>query len=451
MIKARRIIVIGGNAAGPAAAAKAKRVNPDAEVTMFESGNFISTGTCEMPYVLSKEISNYEKIVFYNPDKFKHEKGVEVFVNHLVESIDRKERQVTVKDLKENLYRQISYDKLILATGSISKKISYLPSDAKNVFQFKSVEDLIKVSSYIHENKSRTCAVIGAGYVGLEIVEALSQLNLEVILIEKKKLPMPAAEVEISFLIKELLKEKGIRAFYDVKDPIVHLSECKQKIKSIEVEGRKIETDLIITAAGFFPNNFLAEKSKLELGRFGGIKIDNTLKTSDHNIFAAGDCIEVKNAVTNKNDYIPLATAAHEFGHIAGANAAGENIHVDPVIKNLAVKIFDNFYVSVGITTEEAENYGYNFSSVSQAVPNLIKVMPGSENVFGKILFEKENKRILGASFFGSKEVSGYGDIISSLIKTRQTADILSKLNYNYTPPLSPLINLLSILGRKIS
>ncbi len=451
MIKAGRIIVIGGNAAGPAAAAKAKRVNPSAEVSMFEAGNFISTGTCEMPYVLSQEISNFEKIVFYNPDKFKQEKGVEVFTNHLVESIDRKGKFVTVRDLKENLSRQIYYDKLILTTGSISKNISYLPSNVNNVFQFKSVEDLIKVSSYIHENKSRTCVVIGAGYVGLEIVEALSHLNLEVILIEKKKLPLPSAEVEISFLIKELLKEKGIRAFYGVKNPIIHLSECKRKIKSIEIEGRQIETDLIISAAGFSPNNILAEKSKLELGRFGGIKVDNTLRTSDPNIFAAGDCIEVKNAVTNKNDYIPLATAAHEFGHIAGANAAGENFHVDPVIKNLAVKIFNNFFVSVGITSEEAENYGYSFSSVSQAVPNLIKVMPGSRNVFGKIIFEKERKRILGASFLGGKEVSGYGDIISSLIKTRQAADILSKLNYNYTPPLSPLVNLLSILGRKIS
>ncbi len=451
MIKAGRIVVIGGNAAGPAAAAKAKRANPGAELIMFEAGNFISTGTCEMPYVLSREISGYEKIVFYTPEKFKKEKGVDVFVNHFVESINRKEKLVEIRDLKENLARRVQYDKLILTTGSISKKIPYLPEGVKNVFQFKTIDDLYNLSAYIQENKCKTCAVIGAGYVGLEIIDTLQKLNLETILIEKEKLPLPSAEVEISFLVKELLKDKGVRAFYGVSKPLVHLSDCKQNIKGIEIEGREIEVDLIITAAGFLPNSFLAQKARLEIGKYGGIEVDSTLRTSDSNIFAAGDNIEVKNGVTNKNDYIPLATVAHEYGHTAGANAAGENQHVESVIKNLAVKLFDKYFVTVGITSEEAGKNGYNFNSVYQAVPNLVKVMPDSENVFGKIVYEKESKRILGASFLGGKEVSGYGDIISSLIKTRQPADALAKINYNYTPPLSPLINLLSALGRKIN
>ena len=450
MIKAGRIIIIGGNAAGPAAAAKAKRVNPDAQVMMFEAGNFISTGTCEMPYVLSGEISSYEKIIFFSPDKFKEEKGVEVFVNHFVESIKRKEKLIEVRDLKENVTRQVQYDKLILATGSNSIKVPFLPAGAKNVFQFKTIDDLINISRYIQENKCKTCAVIGGGYIGLELLDSLHHLNIETILIEKEKLPLPLAEVEISFLVKELLKEKGIRTFYGSTNPIMRLSECKQKVESIEIEGWQIEVDLIVTAAGFVPNNSLADKAGLEIGKSGGIKVDNLLRTSDQNIFAAGDNIEVKNAVTNKDDYIPLATAAHEYGHVAGANAAGENLRVDPVIKNLAVKIFDKNFVSVGITSEEAQENGNIFTTVSQSVPNLVKVMPESENVFGKVIFEKESKRILGASFLGGKEVSGYGDIIASLIKTRQAANVLARINYNYTPPLSPLINLLSVLGRKI-
>jgi len=450
MIKAGRIVIIGGNAAGPAAAAKAKRVNPNAEIIMFEAGKFISTGTCEMPYVLSQDIADYKKIVYYSPEEFKKEKGVEVFVNHLAETIHTTEKVVEVRDLKENILRNINYDKLILATGSIPQKIEYLANKAKNVFNFKTVEDLFKICRYIQENRPKTCAVIGAGYVGLEITEALSKLNLEVIQIEKEKLPLLSAEIEIRFLIKELLKEKEIRSFYGVSKPIIHFTETLDKIKSIEIESRMIDIDLIISAAGFSPNNLLARKAKLEIGKLNGIKVDNTLRTSDPNIYAAGDNIEIKNAVTNKNDFIPLATIAHEYGHIAGANAAGENIHVEPVIKNLAVKIFDKYFVTIGITSEEAEMNRNKFTSVSQAVPNLVKVMPGSENVFGKILFETEGKRILGASFLGGKEVAGYGDIISSLIKTRQTADTLARLNYSYTPPLSPLVNLLSVLGRKI-
>ncbi len=448
MIEKGRIIVVGGNAAGPAAAAKAKRVSPDSKVLLFETGKFISTGTCEIPYVISGEISDYEKIIFFSEEKFKKEKGVEVFIRHLVTEINRKEKYVVAKDLNEKTLKQYSYDKLILATGSKAKHVNYLPENTSNVFTIKSVADLIKLKEYISTNKVKTAAVIGSGYLGLEIVDALKKINLDIVLIEKENLLLPSAETEISFLVQELMKKNGIRFFRNVIDPKIQISN--NRINSLEIEGRIIEVDLVITAIGFIPNSDLAVQSKLELGQFGGIKVDNRLRTSDPNIFAAGDCIEIKNAVTNKNDYIPLATLAHENGHIAGANAAGENHNAEPAVKNLSVKIFDKFYITVGISTSVAENYKFNFSSVSEVASNLIKVMPDSENVFGKIIFEKNSKRILGAAFFGGKEVSGYGDLISLLIKTRQPANILSSINYNYTPPLSPMVNLLSVLGRKI-
>ncbi len=448
MIKAGRIIIVGGNAAGPAAAAKAKRVSPSSEVLMFESGNFISTGTCEIPYVLSGDIPSHEKIVFYSGEKFKKEKGVEVYTNHCVEEINRKEKFIVVNNLKDDSLINYSYDKLILTTGSIAKPVSYLPGNAKNVFTLKSVTDLIRLKEYLKNNKVKTVAVIGAGYLGLELVEAIKKINHEVILIEKEKLLLPSAEPEISFLVQELLKKNGITFYRNVNNPKVHLNE--DKIKSFEIESRIIEIDLVITSVGFSANSSLAAKSKIEIGKFGGIKVDNRLRTSDPNIFAAGDNIEVVNAVSNKNDYIPLATFAHGYGHIAGANAAGENISVEPVIKNLSVKIFDNFYNVVGLSSYEVEKLGYYFSSVSEVIPNLVKVMPESENVFGKIIYETNSKRILGASFLGGKEVSGFGDIISLLIKTRQSANVLSTVNYNYTPPLSPFVNLLSFLGRKI-
>ena len=448
MIGKGRILVIGGNAAGPAAAAKAKRVNPELNIIMFEAGKFISTGTCEIPYVLSGEISSYEKIIFYNEEKFKSEKGVEVFTNHLVTEINRKEKFIVSKNLNDNSVNQHYYDKLIIATGSKPKRVNYLPENAANVFTLKSISDLIKLKEFFSANNIKTAAVIGSGYLGLEVVDALKKINLEIILIEKEKLVIPSAETEISFLVQELLKKHGIMVYRNIINPKVNFENGK--VISLEIDSRVIEFDLIITAAGFVPNSELAEKSKIELGMFGGIKVDNRLKTSDQNIFAAGDNIEIKNAVTNKNDYIPLATLAHEYGHIAGANAAGLNINAEPTVKNLSFKIFDKFYNVVGLSSSEAEKYGFYFSSISEVVPNLIKVMPGSENVFGKIIYEKNSKRILGAAFFGGKEVAEYGDIISILIKTKQTVNILSSINYNYTPPLSPMINLLSVLGRKI-
>ncbi len=207
---------------------------------------------------------------------------------------------------------------------------------------------------------------------------------------------------------------------------------------------------MVISAIGFEPNNFLALSSGIKIGEFGGIKVDSKLKTSDASIFAAGDNIEVINKVTNKPMYLPLATLAHEYGHIAGANAAGAHFSVSPIVRNIAVKIFENVYSSVGLTSSGAYQQKINFEEVTAVVPNLVKVIPSSRKVFGKIIYEKFTSKLLGASFFGGSEVIGYADLISSQIIQNAKASILSEINYNYTPPNSPFINLLSVLGRKI-
>jgi len=153
--------------------------------------------------------------------------------------------------------------------------------------------------------------------------------------------------------------------------------------------------------------------------------------------------------ITGKPDYFPFANYAHSYGHIAGENAAGGNVNAKPIIKNVSVKIFASYIASVGLSSSEAENSRFKTGTVSAEIPNLIKVMPESRNVFGKIIYDVESNSILGGTFIGGKEVSGYADLIASAIYSKQKIDFLEKVNYNYTPPLSPFINLLSVLGRK--
>jgi NADPH-dependent 2,4-dienoyl-CoA reductase/sulfur reductase-like enzyme len=443
-----KIVVVGGNAAGAAAAAKAKRTNPEADVIIYEKSNFISTGTCEIPYVLSDEIKNVEDIIFFTPQTFLAEKGVEVFVNHEVLEIDRQKKTLTIKKLSINKILNTGYDKLILAAGSTPIEISNLSSDSANLFNLKTINDLIRLKSFIETHKTGTAAVLGAGYIGLEVADALHKIGIDVLLFEKLRNPIPSAEPEVQYLIKELLDKNGIR-FFGGADSIKFFTDG-DFIKQIKLNERLLEVDMVISAAGFKPNSILARSAGLAIGKSGAVKVNNKLQTSDQNIFAAGDDIEVVNAITSRPDYIPLASLAHEYGHIAGENAAGGVKFAKPVIKNISVKIFDKFFVSVGLTSHELKQMGTVFNQVSAVRPNLITVMPGSENVFGKILFRKDDKRILGASFFGGKETSGYADIISLMIRTNLKADVLSDVNYNYTPPLSPMINLLSVLGREL-
>ncbi len=444
--KSKNIIVIGGNAAGPAAAAKAKRVNPEANVELYEASNFISTGTCELPYLLSGEIKDYSEIVFFDEESFEREKGVKVYTNHLVEQIDRQNKRISIKNLKNNESVIKEYDKLILTTGSKPKKLPGLPSNLSNVFTLKSIPDFLKIHDYLTNFNVKTVGIIGAGYIGLEVAESFSNLGMEVYIWELENLPMPGAEEEIRVLINERLKSNGIGFSGSAK---LHFGYDGNQLKYVKNASELIDVDLLLVSIGVSPNVDLAVSSGLKIGSNGGIIVNNKLQTSDLNIYAAGDNIELKNSVTNESQIIPIATLAHQFGHIAGENAAGGNSFINPVVRNIAVKIFEDVYTSVGLTTGEAKRQNRAFAEVIAFAKNIVHVMPGSRKNFGKLIFERRTGRILGASFLGGNEVTGFADFISGMITMKATVEDLTKINFNYTPPASPFINLLSVLARK--
>ncbi|MFC2083832.1 FAD-dependent oxidoreductase [Bacteroidota bacterium] len=443
-----KIIIIGGNAAGPAAAAKAKRINPEAEVIMFEAGKYICTGTCEIPYVLSGEIKSYKDIVFFDPDSFFKNKNVKVYNQHLVEKIDRRRKELVVKNLTEGRSFKIHYDKLILTTGSVSCRIGIIPYNLSNVFLIKGIEDLIRISEFINRDKPAKVLIIGAGYIGLEMAEVFKGLGLDVVLMDKKSKPLPSAEPEIQHLVLDLLNKEDIEFLCGTISESLNVQN--NKAKSIYYKGRIIDFDMLVVAVGFEPNNRLAINSGLEIGSYSGLKIDRKCRTSDHNIYAAGDNVEVINYISKSSDYIPLATIAHEYGHAAGENAAGGNKNINPVVKNIAVKIFNKTFVSVGLNSFEIQKLNINCKAVSAITQNLTSVMPDSRKIFGKLLYNPENNNVLGATFLGGDEVIGIGNLLSSFIFNNTEVTKLSELWFNFTPPKSPFINILSVLGRKI-
>ena len=448
MYQPKKIIIIGGNAAGPSAAAKAKRVNPDAEVSLFESGEFISTGTCELPYLISKEIDDYNKIVFFTPESFYEKKGVKVYNNSFVKGINRKYKTISVVNRLTNSVTEFEYDKLILTTGSNVIELENLPYSLENVFSFKSVKDYLKIKEFISTQNTSNVLVVGAGYIGLEVADAFRSLGLGVSILEKGIFPLPSADSEVQQLVKEIISNNGINFFPGSNNTRFIISN--NSVKQLFFDGHYLDFDMVIVAAGVKPNNWLAKEANLKIGNFGGLVVDNRLKTSDSNIFAAGDNIEIPNFISKKRDYIPLATHAHSFGHIAGENAGGGNKIVEPVILNSTFKFSSNFIAQVGLNQKEAEESFPNSSFVTSLALNKVKVMPSSKKVFGKVIFDKYSGLVLGASFVGAEEVSGYADIISTLIQNKIHAKNLARINFNYTPPLSPFVNLLSILGRKI-
>ncbi|MDH3268213.1 MAG: FAD-dependent oxidoreductase, partial [Ignavibacteria bacterium] len=364
------------------------------------------------------------------------------------QEIDTKKKSIIVKDLIEDKILEHDYDRLILATGSKAKTLPGFDTRLKNVFTLKNINDLIQLEEFIKKEKASNAIIIGSGYIGLEAAEALVKKNIHVKVIERETKPLPIADKELSDEIQNILNQNKVEFLGGVKEIEPMISA--DKLIALRIGDKFIETDLVLLSVGFEPDTFLAQSAKLELGKSGAVKVDQYLKTSDRFIYAAGDNVEVINAVTGKKDYLPLATHAYDLGHIAGENATGGNVRYAPFVKNISVKIFDKFFAMVGLTSEEAKRSGFEIQESFAKARNLVAVMPGSDYVFGKVLAEKGSKRIIGASFLGGKEISGYADLVSALIKLRTPVSILSSINYNYTPPLSPFVNLLKIIGRNI-
>jgi len=448
MYKPKKIVIIGGNAAGPAAAAKAKKVNPDAEVVLYEAGEFISTGTCELPYLLSEEIPDYKNIVFFSAESFKQKKGVNVFTFHKVESVNRRAKTISVTNLKKNETFQTCYDTLILATGSKANQIPEI-SKTENTFTYKSVGDYIKIKKYLDSNKIENITVFGAGYIGLEVAEALSRKGYDVKLIDKNPLPLAGTEPEVQNLVLKLLTQNNVE--FICCETLPKFFAKNNKIERIKTSEKLFYVDIVIVCTGIKPVIQLASDCGLTIGSTGAIKVDKKLRTSDQFIYAAGDNCEIINLVTNKPDYLPQATIARMQGHIAGENAAGGNSYFRTVTNNVILKLYDHTSVEVGLTAEKANELKYNYKEVSTVMPNKVKVMPDAGTVFAKIIFDRHSKNIFGASFFGKGEISGYGNIISMMIKNKIKADTLADTDFNYTPAVSPFVNILNILGKKTS
>lgn len=449
MIRPKKIIVVGGNAAGAAAAAKAKRLAPETEILMFESSSFISTGTCELPYIFSGEINSPKDLVFFDANSFKKEKGVNVFTNHRVESIDRKNKFVMIKNLISGHSYKENYDKLILATGSKAVSHPQLYSNYRNVFNLKSVQDAINILKINEKKNFKRTAIIGAGLIGLECAESFSKNGTEVLLIDSAGNPLSNNEDFVQNSVTDLLKQNNIKFFPNERE--LKFSVKDEIIKSLTLSGWSFEIDLIITAIGFEPNNQLAIASRLSLNENGTVKVNNKLQTDDPNIYACGDLISSICPITNKNYYTPLATSARKSGYTAGENAVGGNKIYSPSVRNISLRFFNRNFAFVGLNFNELKIQKEKVASVESTAFNKVEVMPGADKVFGKIYFVKESKKILRAVFIGGQEVSGYLDILSILIKEKIPLNRLGEYDFNYTPAISPFNNLLNILGKKVS
>jgi NADPH-dependent 2,4-dienoyl-CoA reductase/sulfur reductase-like enzyme len=433
----RTIVVVGGLAAGPSAASKAARTDAHARVIMLEQSDAISYGICEIPYFVAGQVAEKDLVV-HTAESLKREKGVDVRLLHRVEELHPGTRRLTVRDLATGNVFEQPYDRLILATGATPRRLGIPGEDARNVFHIRTLDGAVHLHRFIGQEHPRNAVIVGAGYIGVEMAEALRLRGMDVTLLDSRELPLHGMAAPGRKGVAETLARHGV-VFKGSESPVTIATRPDGTATHVLTPHATYQAELIVCAVGVIPNTALAVQAGLRLGRSGGILTDQWQRTSGSNIFAAGDCCEVRNCITNTPMYVPLATIASRAGWVAGTNAAGGRAKFDGALRSVAVKAFELEAVRIGLDEDEAQASG--FTPVSQTITarSRVGVMPGSKSLTVTLVADRVSGRLLGGTLFGEEGAVLRGHALAVALQQRLTVDAFRATDFAYAPPFSPL------------
>jgi NADPH-dependent 2,4-dienoyl-CoA reductase/sulfur reductase-like enzyme/rhodanese-related sulfurtransferase len=432
-----RIVVIGANAAGAKAACKAKRVDPEAQVTLIDRGNFISYGACGIPYFVSDVVTDIKELmktpvgVVRDVPFFKKVKGVDVVTGTEAIGIDREAGKLHLLELATAREYSIEYDRLIIATGS-SPIVPPLDNvDLDNIFTVKSIEDAVLLKERAVAGKS--ACILGGGLIGLEMAEALKIRGLKVTVIEMRDQLLPGLlDPEMAMLV-----EKHVRQNIDELRTSCRVTGFggSGRVEKVFTDQGELPADLVVLAAGVKPNVKLAADAGLEIGSTGAIAVDNRMRTDDTRIYACGDCCQTPNLINGKEVYVPLGSTANKQGRVAGTCAAGGHTRFFGIVGTAIVKVFNLNIGRTGLT--EAEAKGFSAISALSPFPDKAHYFPGAKPIVLKLVADRSKGKILGLQAVGEGDVSKRLDVAATAITFNATVADLSLLDLGYAPPYS--------------
>lgn len=426
-----RIVIIGAVAGGTSAAAKARRENETADIVVYEKDKHISYAGCGMPYYLGRQVAEEEELAPRDADYFKKKYNIDIFTEHEAIDLDIEKKEVMVINLKTKVTFSDRYDKLIIATGARSSIPPFKGREHANVFTLRTIKDMEDIESFIENKSPKTAAIIGTGFIGLEVAENLTRLGIKVTLIEKMPQVSPSLDSDMAILVQDELTKNGVRVL--VNQNIQEITENGVVLEDDEF----INGDLVLIATGVRPNVDLARSSGIEIGVTGAIAVNDRMETSVADIYAVGDCMEEYHALTGKPVYRPMGSTANKTGRIAGNNAAGGPVLTfKGVIGTAIYKVFDLAVAQTGLTEKELikENIPYQVSfNIKPEKPEYL----GGQEMVMKVIARKDNLQILGAEIIGVSGVDKRIDVLATAITFKATASDLAALDLAYAPPFS--------------
>ncbi len=435
-----KYVVIGGVAGGASFACRLRRLDEFAEIKIYEKSNFVSYANCGLPYYISSTIDDKEKLTLQTPGSLKARFNIDVFINSEVVEVFPNEHKILIKNLTSAKFFYDNYDKLIIATGAEAIKIAPL---SDKIFELKTVEDTLKIKSYIENNDVKTAAIIGGGFIGLEILENLVELKIKTTLIEAQNHCLANLDTEMASLVHDELKRNGVDLRLNTL--VKEIKEEKDAVVLVTEKG-EIKADILIQAIGVKPaSSFL--KDKLKLGFRNTVETDDNFLTSQKDIYAIGDVTSVESLIDKERSYIPLAGLANKEGRELANELIFNKHSLVNALGTSILKLFNLEIASTGFNEAQLKAKGIKYEKIYLTPSNHASYYPGSTLLTIKFLFNKETYDILGAQIIGENGADKRIDIIASMMKFKIKSYQLKDLELAYAPPFGSAKDPINMIG----
>ena len=440
-----KVVIVGGVAGGATAAARIRRLNEDAQIIMFERSGYVSYANCGLPYYIGDEIKDQNMLTLQTPNSFFNRYKINVRIKHEVIDILPLKKIVVVKDLTSGKVFEETYDKLLLSPGAKPITLGFLDKPVKNVYTLRTVEDSFKIKDFFKFKEPRNVAIIGGGFVGVEMAENLTNLGIKTTIIQKDAQLLNIFDNDIISFIHHHIRSKNVNLLLNTN--VVDISNDNEEV-IIKISDNKImKFDVVLIAIGVTPDNELAVKAGLKLGIKGAISVSSTMQTSNEDIYAVGDAVEITHNVLGEKRVVALAAPANKQARIAADNICGINTKYRGTLASSVIKVFDMTAARTGISEREAKEKGYDYEKVILSPANHATYYPGATTMTLKVLYDKKTHNILGAQAVGRDGVDKRIDVIATAIFANLKADMLKDLDLAYAPPYSSAKDPVNVAG----
>ena len=430
-----KVVIVGGVAGGATAAARIRRLDEQAEIIVFERSGYISYANCGLPYYIGGVIEDPEELTLQTPESFFSRFRVTMKVRHEVTAIHPEKKTVSVRNLENGQEFEESYDKLLLSPGARPVQPRIPGVGMEGVFTLRTVEDTFRIHEYIQKNQPKSVVLAGGGFIGLELAENLKHLGMEVTIVQRPKQLMNPFDPDMAAFIHGKMREQGIRLA--LGETVEGFAEKENGIEVLLKDKEPLSADMVVLAIGVVPDTELAKKAGLQLGVKDSILVNDRMETSEADIYAVGDAVQVKHFVSGQDTLIALAGPANKQGRIAADNICGRDSHYPGSQGSSIVKVFDMTAAVTGLNETAAKQAGIQADTVILSPMSHAGYYPGGKVMTMKVVFEKETYRLLGAQIIGYEGVDKRIDVLATAIHSGMKATELAELDLAYAPPYS--------------